>query len=133
MGRHTALGGLAVAAGLGLAGAVGAVLWGCHGEGPRSAPCATVAARFLTIAEDQLAAATVDEPARRRTAAQLPPLRDALAAACEAGGWPAAVRDCLANATERAALAACTRQLTPAQAGGLERAVPGSAAPPGSL
>jgi hypothetical protein len=98
---------------------------GCRGQGPTSAPCATVGARFATIAAGELAAAPLDEPSRRRVAAQLPALGDALTARCDAGGWSAATRNCLAAATDHGAFQACAQALTEPQRRALEDAAAG--------
>src|SRR5690242_17376955 len=90
-------------------------------------PCGTVAGRFFTIAQGDLAKATVDPATRRAVADQLPAMRDSLAQACSDGGWSAAVRDCMAKATDHVTLQTCEQQLTDDQRATLDRA--GSASP----
>jgi hypothetical protein len=95
---------------------------GCGRKAKGDAPCGTVAARLFTIANDDLAKATVEPATRRTVADQLPAMRDALTQICTDGAWSAAVRNCMANAADHAAFAACQQQLTDDQRRGLDRA-----------
>ena len=97
-----------------------ALVLACHA--PRAgAPCEVVADRFFVRGVAELENASLDDALRRAAAARLPALRDALAAACRDGDWPAAVRDCLAAAGDRAAFQTCAGQLTDDQRAALDR------------
>ncbi len=92
---------------------------------PQVPPCETVAGQFFTIANGDLATATVDPATHRAVAEQLPAMRDALAIACKDGAWAPAVRTCMVAATEHVAFQACEAQLTDPQRAALDRAARG--------
>lgn len=98
----------------------------CRGKAD-APPCGTVAGQFFRLANEDLAKATVDDQARRAVIEQLPAMRDALAIACSDGAWSAAVRTCMAAATDHAAFQACEQQLTDDQRKALDRAALGPA------
>jgi hypothetical protein len=98
---------------------------GCRkGEGAAPA-CGAVAARFMYLAEEDLARATVDDATRRAVRAQLPAMRDALATACADSHWTEEVRRCLHAAADHTAFEACQQQLTETQRRTLDRAARG--------
>jgi len=88
-----------------------AFLAACEGRPDTGPPCEAVAMHFYTSGLVALDARELDGAVRRALLDQLPGWRDELARACREGGWSAAVRNCLANAADRAALDDCTRQL----------------------
>lgn len=106
---------------LSLAAAAGA----CRSRTPDDAPCAVVAGRLFTLAQAELARASVEPAVRRAVADQLPAMRDAMAHACSEGDWSAEVRRCMANAPDHLTLQACQEQLTDAQRHEIERAAQG--------
>lgn len=108
------------------------VLGACHGRGHGGASCGQVGANFLSIARNDASHAKLDDATRRALDEQLPAMRDALANSCKDGGWSAAVRDCMAQAGDHAALQACEQQLTDAQRRALDDAanVPGGMTKP---
>lgn len=112
----------------GLAGLGG--LGACRGHAGGGAPCGKVAGRFLQIAREDAAQATLDAATRRAVDEQLPAMRDALAKACSDGEWPAPVRDCMARAADHVALEACEAQLADPQRQALDRAARGETNPP---
>jgi hypothetical protein len=98
------------------------LLGACNRKSADDAPCGTVGARLFTLASDDLAKATVDSSTRRSVADQLPAMRDALVDACTKSAWPAAARNCMANAADHTAFQTCQQQLTDAQRQALDRA-----------
>ena len=92
-------------------------------------PCSAVAGRLLAVAQTETQRAQIAEVLRQRVAMQLPALRDAVEESCTAGRWPVAVRTCMVQATDGAALAACQRVLTEEQRTSLRRATGDAAAP----
>lgn len=115
-----------LAAAAALAAAVVAGGAGCRrGEGAAPA-CGAVAAHFMYLAEEDLARAPVDEATRRDVRAQLPAMRDALAAACTESQWTAEVRSCLHAAADHARFEACEQALTEPQRRALDRAARGA-------
>jgi hypothetical protein len=101
----------------------------CRGKS-EAPPCTTVASQFFVIATGDLAKATVDPATSRAVTDQLPAMRDALATVCKDGAWSAAVRTCMAAATDHAGLQACEVQLTDDQRRGLDRAARSEASTP---
>ena len=87
----------------------------CRAKANEGAPCGMVAGRFLSLAREDLARATVDPSTQRAVTDQLPAMRDSLAQACADGAWSPQVRDCLVNAATHVAFQACEQQLTEAQ------------------
>jgi len=103
---------------------------GACGRDPTAAPpCGAVAARFMFLAEQDLEQTSVDEATRRAVRAQLPAMRDSLAAACSDTQWSDGVRRCLHAAADHAAFEACQRDLTEAQRRALDVAARGGADP----
>lgn len=100
----------------------------CNRKPSDDAPCGVVAARLFTLATDDLGKATVEPATRRAVADQLPAMRDALTQLCTDGGWPAAARNCMANAADHAAFQTCQLQLTDAQRSALDRGARGEPA-----
>ena len=100
----------------------------CHAksDGPS---CGAVAGRFFTIARADLGNATVEPETRRAVSDQLPAMRDSLASACSDGAWSSAVRTCMVNASDHAALQACEQTLSDDQRRGLDRAARGDTSP----
>ncbi|HRC56723.1 MAG: hypothetical protein IPI49_21510 [Myxococcales bacterium] len=96
---------------------------------PKDVPCAAVAGRLLVLAQDQTRAAKIDEALRQRVTMQLPALRDAVEESCTRGKWSAAVRSCMMQAADGAAMAACQLQLTDDQRAALRRASGSTATP----
>ena len=88
---------------------------GCHRKSADNAPCATVASRMFTLAQEDLGSATVDPATRRAVADQLPAMRDSLSQICTTGKWSTQVRNCMVNAPDHVALEACQQQLTDEQ------------------
>ena len=95
---------------------------GCHGARDGGAPCGTVAGRLFAIARDDLARGSADPATRRQVGDQLPAIRDALAQACDRGGWSAAARTCMVGAADHVAFETCQRELTDDQRRALDRA-----------
>ncbi|MEZ4362570.1 MAG: hypothetical protein R3B48_20435 [Kofleriaceae bacterium] len=85
-------------------------------------PCGAVAARLLVVAQAELTAGKIDDALRQRVAMQLPALRDAVDTSCVKGDWAVEVRRCMVGAADGATLAACQRELTPAQRAELDAA-----------
>lgn len=93
--------------------------------------CGAVASHFMFVAEQELAAARVDDATRRAVQAQLSGMRDSLAAACAASQWTEQVRRCLHAAGDHVAFEACQQELTEAQRRALDdRAARDPADPP---
>lgn len=110
--------------------AVAALMAGCRRDPDAAPPCGAVAAHFLYLAGEDLARADVDEAGRRAVRAQLPAMRDSLAAACAASQWTEQVRRCLHAAVDHAAFETCQQGLTEAQRRALDRAARGEAEAP---
>ncbi len=94
--------------------AILALVVACHAKSD-GASCGAAAGNFLVLAKADLALAKPTGETSRDVLDQLPAMRDALAAACTDGDWPAAVRDCLATATDHERFQTCEQALTPAQ------------------
>jgi hypothetical protein len=106
--------------------ALAALATACRRDPDAAPPCGAVAARFLLIAENDLAGAGADDADRRAVLDTLPAMRDALAGACTDSHWSAQVRRCLHAAADHTAFAACQRDLTDAQRRDLDRAARGA-------
>ncbi len=89
------------------------------------ASCGEAAGRFFKLASEDLASATADDTTRRQVRDQLPAMRDALDLACKDGKWARPVRDCIATATDHAAIEGCERSLTDLQKAALDRSARG--------
>ena len=113
-------------------GATGAT--GCKKTQGKAPPCGAVAAKFLVIAQADLAKAQAekraDDSARRAVLDQLPAMRDSLAHACSDTQWSEAVRTCLAEAPDHVAFEACQGKLTEAQREALTKSAAGRATSP---
>lgn len=100
----------------------------CKKGADQAPPCGAVAAKFLVIAQADLAraqAAHLDEASRRAVLDQLPAMRDSLAHACTETAWTGAVRQCLVDAADHVAFEACQRQLTEPQRAHLAKSAAG--------
>lgn len=97
---------------------------GCRGTS-NEASCGTASGTFFIIAKAELDKSSVDDATRRAVTDQLPAMRDSLEIACRDDGWTAAVRNCLATASDHAAIEQCEQQLTEAQRAGLDHAARG--------
>jgi hypothetical protein len=102
-----------------------ALLAACRAKAPDGAPCSAVATRQLTLARADLGSASVDPATRRLVEQQLPEIRDALDRACRDGAWSAEIRDCMVQAGDHAAFAACAQRLTDDQRRALDGAARG--------
>ncbi len=102
-------------------------LLGCRAKD--STPCGAVAAKFLEIANHDLATAKVDDATLRNVTDQLPAMRDALSEACTDGKWSEAVKKCLVQANDNVAFTACELQLTHEQRTKLDHASRGLPTP----
>ncbi len=90
---------------------------------PDAAPsCGAVGWRFMAIAEEDLAAASVDDATLRAVRVQLPAMRDSLAAACTDSQWTEEVRRCLHAARDHVDFEICQHALTEDQRRVLDRA-----------
>ena len=98
------------------------VLAGCKRDPDAAPPCGAVAAKFLYLAERDLGQAAVDDASRRAVRAQLPVMRDSLAAACSDTQWSAEVRRCLHAAEDHLGFETCQQALTEDQRRALDRA-----------
>jgi hypothetical protein len=87
-------------------------LAGCKkGGGPAS--CDAVGARFLAIAEADLAKATdIERDERDAVRGLIAPLRDAMVKACRQDGWSVDARTCYVGAPDEARFRACEAKLT---------------------
>ena len=102
--------------GLGALGGLG----GCKKGGDNS--CDAVGARFLAIAEADLAKAEgVARDERDAVHGLVAPLRDAMVKACRQDGWSAEARACYAAAPDEARFRACEAKLTGEQRALLEQ------------
>lgn len=110
--------------------ALALVLAACQRNPDAAPPCGTVAARFMYVAEQDLARATVDEPTLRAVRAQLPAMRDALATACADSQWSEQVRRCLHAAGDHVGFETCQQELSLVQRRALDRAARGEAEQP---
>lgn len=109
------------AAALAAALATAALAGACQRSSDAAPPCGAVAARFMFLAEQDLAKASVDEPTRRAVLVQLPAMRDALATACTDTQWSERVRRCLHAAGDHVGFETCQQELTEAQRRALDR------------
>lgn len=87
-------------------------------------PCEAVGAKFIALANFDLAKVNLDDETRRNITDQLPAMRDSLVNACKDSSWEPAVRTCLVAALDHEAFEKCQRDLTPAQRDRLERGTP---------
>ena len=112
---------------LALAAALAVLLAGgaCRRDPDAAPSCGAVAAHFMKVAQDDLDRAAVDAAARRAVLAQLPAMRDALAAACADTRWTEQVRRCLHAAGDHVGFETCQQALTEAQRRALDRAARG--------
>lgn len=115
------------AAVLALLVAAAAAAAACRRNSDAAPPCGAVSARFMAIAEQDLAAASIDGPTRRAVQAQLPAMRDSLATACTDSQWTEEVRRCFYAARDHVGLEACQQGLTETQRRVLDRAARGGA------
>lgn len=98
------------------------LLAACRAKANPGAPCATVATRFVHVAQDQLGSGPpIDDALRRGAETQLPGIAAALERACSDGKWSAAARDCMVGADNPPAFDACERLLTDDQRAALDR------------
>jgi hypothetical protein len=109
-----------------LAALLALALAGCRGNPDAAPSCGAVAAHFLSIAEEDLAKASVDETTQRAVRAQLPAMRDSLATACADSQWTEQVRRCLHAAGDHVGFETCEQALTEAQRRALDRAARGA-------
>lgn len=99
----------------------GLTLVGCK-KGGGNASCDAVGARFLAIAEADLAKATdVSRDERDAVHGLIAPLRDAMVKACRQDGWSADARACYVAAPDEARFRACEAKLTGEQRALLEQ------------
>lgn len=98
------------------------VLAACK-KGGGNDSCDAVGARFLAIAEADLAKATdVGRDERDAVRGLIAPLRDAMVKACRQDGWSADARACYVAAPDEARFRACEAKLTGEQRALLEQA-----------
>jgi hypothetical protein len=91
-------------------------------KGGGDASCDAVGARFLAIAEADLAKATdVARDERDAVRGLIAPLRDAMVKACRQDGWSVDARACFAGAPDEARFRACDAKLTGEQRALLEQ------------
>jgi hypothetical protein len=91
-------------------------------KGGGSASCDAVGARFLAIAEADLAKADkVPRDERDAVHGLVAPLRDAIVKACRRDGWSVDARSCYAEAPDEARFRACEAKLTGEQRALLEQ------------
>ena len=103
-----------------------AALAGCKRAPGVGAPCDAVGARFVTVAQTELAAHTeLDTELAGGVRDLLPPIRDGMVRACKENAWGPQARDCFADAADGRAMKACYGQLDPAQRTALDRAAAG--------
>lgn len=96
-------------------------LAGCK-KGGGNASCDAVGARFLAIAEADLAKATdVARDEREAVHGLIAPLRDAMVKACRQDGWSADARACFGDAPDEARFRACEAKLSGEQRALLEQ------------
>lgn len=117
---------LALAAALAAAAAAAGA---CRGGSDAAPPCGAVAAKFMLLAEQDLAKSGVDDASRRAVLAQLPAMRDALATACADTQWSERVRRCLHAAADHVGFETCQQELTEPQRRALDRAARGETSP----
>lgn len=91
-------------------------------KGGGNASCDAVGARFLAIAEADLAKATdIQRDERDAVHGLIAPLRDAMVKACRQDGWSADARACYVAAPDEARFRACESKLTGEQRALLEQ------------
>jgi len=96
-------------------------LGGCK-KGGGNTSCDAVGARFLAIAEADLAKATdVSRDERDAVHGLIAPLRDAMVKACRQDGWSTDARACYVAAPDEARFRACEAKLTGEQRALLEQ------------
>ncbi len=89
---------------------------GCKRGSRGGSTCDAVGARFLGLAQADLAATTDLDPAKRRgVTGLLAPMRDAMVRACREDGWSTEARACMIAAADVAGLRACDVHLTEPQ------------------
>jgi len=93
----------------------------CRRDPDAAPPCGAVAAKLMHLAGEDLGRSGVDDAARRAVLAQLPAMRDSLAAACTETQWSERVRRCLHAAGDHVAFETCQQELTEAQRRALDR------------
>ena len=98
-----------------------AALAGCK-KGGGTTSCDAVGARFLAIAEADLAKATdIQRDERDAVHGLIAPLRDAMVKACRQDGWSVDARACYVAAPDEARFRACESKLTGEQRALLEQ------------
>lgn len=89
---------------------------GCKRGSRGGSTCDAVGARFLGLAQADLAATPDLDPAKRRgVTGLLAPMRDAMVRACREDGWSTEARACMIAAADVAGLRACDVHLTEPQ------------------
>jgi hypothetical protein len=105
-----------------LVAALAAPLLAACKKGGGNAGCDAVGARFLAIAEADLAKATdVAKSERDAVHGLIAPLRDAMVKACKQDGWSADARACYVAAPDEARFRACEAKLSGEQRALLEQ------------